>query len=165
MAGTAHAVPAFLRADVEILAARRRARGHDALALDRVHSSRKARRFFGLTPVGQGALWSAPVNPPEGRRVASIRLKQSPLRRDQISVKLSSAPWRSPVRRIDSCASIVFMTLKLRVGFRGSSVEGAPTRRCRDAKSCAVVRKVAPHLPLMRERKSFCDRRHCVLVW
>jgi hypothetical protein len=46
--------------------------------------------LFGLKPVGQGTLWSAPVNPPEGRRVASIRLDQSPLRRDQISVKLSS---------------------------------------------------------------------------
>jgi hypothetical protein len=30
------------------------------------------------------------VNPPEGGRVASIRLNQPPLRRDRISVKLSS---------------------------------------------------------------------------
>jgi hypothetical protein len=34
-------------------------------------------------------LWSAPVNPPEGRHVASIRLDQLPLRRDQIRMKLS----------------------------------------------------------------------------
>jgi hypothetical protein len=41
------------------------------------------------------------VNPPEERQVASIRLGQSPLRRDQISVKLSS-PSRSSARRIDA---------------------------------------------------------------
>jgi hypothetical protein len=41
-------------------------------------------------------LCSAPVNPLEGRHVASIWLDQSPLRRDQISVKLSSpSPFTS----------------------------------------------------------------------
>jgi hypothetical protein len=45
---------------------------------------KKSETLFGLKPVRRGALWSAPVNPPEGRHVASIRLDQSPLRRDQL---------------------------------------------------------------------------------
>jgi hypothetical protein len=49
-----------------------------------------------VKPVGQGACWSAPVNAPEGRHVASIRLDQSPLQRDQIRMKLSSpSPFTS----------------------------------------------------------------------
>jgi hypothetical protein len=97
MAGTAHAVPACVRLS-KFLAARLLARGypHDTHTPDRVHSLGKARRVFGLKPVGQGVLWSAPVNPAPTRRVASIRLNQSPLRRDQISVKLSSpSPFTS----------------------------------------------------------------------
>src|SRR5882724_1510685 len=63
------------------------------------------RSTFRLKLVWQGASCPAPGTCPKDD--ASIRLRQSPLRRDQISLKLSSASWRSPARRIDPCASIV----------------------------------------------------------
>jgi len=46
--------------------------------------------------MGKGVLWSAPVNPASEEVGASIRFDQPPLRRDQISVKLSSpSPFAS----------------------------------------------------------------------
>jgi hypothetical protein len=46
--------------------------------------------LFGLKRMGKGVLWSAPDNPASEEVGASIRLDQSPLRQDQISVKLLS---------------------------------------------------------------------------
>jgi hypothetical protein len=48
----------------KILAARRLARGqsHDTHILDRVHFFKRSETFFSMKPLGQGALWSAPVN-------------------------------------------------------------------------------------------------------
>ena len=58
--------------------------------------SGESETLFGLQPVGKGVLWSAPVNPASEEVGASIRLDQPPLRRDQISVKLSSpSPFTS----------------------------------------------------------------------
>jgi hypothetical protein len=86
-----------------------------------------------------GSLWSAPVNPPEGRHVASIRLDQSPLRRDQLQGEavVALALHQRGIGRADLSAicdiEIASSTLRgLARRRRG--------RRRRDAKSCAFVR-------------------------
>ena len=72
MAGTANAVPAVHCATAKFLAARLLARGqsHDAHTLDRVHFRKDD--TFPPQAGGEGALWPAPVNPPEDG--ASLRI-------------------------------------------------------------------------------------------
>lgn len=76
----------------KFLTARRRARGQSQGYSRRRPGalSSESETLVRLGPVEQGALWSAPQSPPKGWHVAANRVDQLPLRRDQISVKLSS---------------------------------------------------------------------------
>lgn len=72
MTGTAHAVPVCHREAVEIFWPR--AIGRAANLTIRMPSTGhilQSEAFFKLKPAGKGALWSAPVNPSEGRHVAA----------------------------------------------------------------------------------------------
>ena len=85
-------------------------------------------------------LWSAPVNPASEEVGASIRLDQSPLRRDQISVKLSS-PRPSPARRRSGRTYRPSVTSRSRIGSprvlsRGRARSAAPR--------CEIMRHRSP---------------------
>ena len=113
--------------------------------------------------MGQGALWSAPVNPPEGRHAASIRFDQSPLRRDQISVKLSSpAPFTSEAQigvDLSAICDIEIASWTPRVLDRGRATGRAAIRN-----HAPSFERLAPSPSCMRGRTSLSDRRGRILV-
>lgn len=72
MTGTAHAVPVCHRAAVEIFWPRAVGRAANlTIRTPPTGRNLETETLFKLKPMGKGALWSAPVNPPEGRHVAA----------------------------------------------------------------------------------------------